>query len=250
MSRHARTPDDAAREIARVARILAAAGLVEAFGHVSARLPKGGFAITSTTPLASTRPDDVRAVHPGIQPGEGTPLEAPLHAAIYSKRADVEAICRTHSPAAVGWGARLEAPPLLHGLGMLAGGVRVCNHAELVTDERSGSSVAESLGGADCILLRANGALATGASLQQATVRAYYLEQRCRVALEAGPAGRALDDGERERRARWLVAEQPRAWSWLTQSFDPQAPAQGQRFRRQEQPDDDEEEVAHASGRT
>ena len=40
-----------ATEVASVARLVAAAGLAEGFGHVSARLPGGGFAITSTAPL-------------------------------------------------------------------------------------------------------------------------------------------------------------------------------------------------------
>ena len=42
-------------QVASVARLIAAAGLAEAFGHVSARLDGGGFAITSTGPSAPPR---------------------------------------------------------------------------------------------------------------------------------------------------------------------------------------------------
>ena len=40
-------------EVASTARMLSVAGLVEAFGHVSARLEGGGFLITPTLPMLS-----------------------------------------------------------------------------------------------------------------------------------------------------------------------------------------------------
>ena len=110
---------------------MSAAGLAEAFGHVSARW-KGGFAITSTLPFAVAGPEGVVVVPDAGDPpsgGAGAPLETPMHAAVYLARPDVGAICRGHPPAVVAWGTGIEELPLLHGLGALAG-TRVWVHPD------------------------------------------------------------------------------------------------------------------------
>lgn len=220
--------------VAEVARILAGAGLVEAFGHVSARLPggsgrtggsggSGGFLLTSTDPLGGQSGASIHALDAGgavVQAGAdgGVPLEAPLHAAIYSARPDVGAICRTHSRAAVAWGVRGAVPPLLHGLGGLSGAVLAwCEDADLVVRAEQGAAAAAALGAADCLLVRANGNVATGATLSQAAVRAWFLEERARVALEAGLEASPLTD--LDARARHFAAEEARAWRWLQETY-------------------------------
>lgn len=215
-----------AAQVARAARMLAAAGLVEGFGHVSARAPEG-FVITSTAPLGAMRAEDV-----GPPGSPDRPLETPLHAAIYRARPDVAAVCRTHSPAAVAWGARGQAPPLVHGLGGLSGAIACGPATDLVTDGPSGDAAAAALGGADVLLPRANGAVCTGESLEIALVRAWFLEERARVALDAGPSARPLDDDELRARARHFPAETARAWQWLAMRFpgadDPIARIEGE----------------------
>jgi ribulose-5-phosphate 4-epimerase/fuculose-1-phosphate aldolase len=220
MSGPARTSDPARpAEVAEAARIIAGAGLVEAFGHISARAADG-FMITPTRPLGAAQGDDVfrldpegRAVGEAGRPAD-LPLEAPMHAAIYAARGDISAICRTHSAAAVRAGARGVVPPLLHGLGGLAGQVSFCARTDLVTDLEAGHEIAADLGGADCLLIRANGAVATGGSLAEAVVRARYLEERCLVGEGSDPDA-GLDPGELSDRSRWFGKESDRAWSWM-----------------------------------
>ncbi len=219
--------------VAAIARLLARDGLVEAFGHVSARVP-GGFLMTPTTPpLAAARSGDVLALD-----GDGRviagdpaarPLEAPLHAAIYRARPDVGAICRTHSPHAAAWAARGELPPLCHGLGMLAGELALHDGFDLVADEAAGAAAVRDLGAADCLLLRANGAVATAATLERAAVRAHYLEERAAIATASGTA-RPLARDEMSRRGRHVEAEAARAWRWLAlrhgdQDLQPDSPS-------------------------
>lgn len=205
-----------AAEVASTARLLAAAGLVEAFGHVSARIDGDGFAITSTAPLGRATAAEVIACDPGGIPlgeGAGLPLETPLHAAIYAAREDVGAVCRTHSPAAVAAGAAGAVPPVSHGLGGLSGRVALSADPQLVTERERAAAAAAELGDADCLLIRANGAVATAPTLPAAAVRAWFLEERARVALAAG--GAALATADLEERARHYPAELERAWSWL-----------------------------------
>jgi ribulose-5-phosphate 4-epimerase/fuculose-1-phosphate aldolase len=204
-------------DVASVARLIAAAGLVDAFGHVSARTDEG-FLLTATTPLGAATAEEVHelGVEVGTDAGGSSlPLEAPLHAAIYRSRPDVGAVCRTHSPAMVACGARGVAPPPMHGLGGLSGELSLCARADLVTTAAAGEEAAAALGSAASLVMRGNGGLATGVDLAQAAVRAYYLEERCRVALEAGAAGVALSGDDMQARQRWYEGEEARAWRWL-----------------------------------
>lgn len=204
------------REVAEAARILSGAGLVEAFGHVSVR-SGDGFLITATRPLGASGESDVHPIDRAGNAPEGAadvPLETPMHAAVYEAREDVNAICRTHSPAAVRAGARGQVPPLVHGLGGLAGEVALCGRTDLVTDREAGEQVAQDLGGADALLIRGNGSVATGRSLGEAVVRARYLEERCLVGEDLDP-----EEGWRadllDPRARWFEKETTRAWAWM-----------------------------------
>lgn len=213
--------------VAEVARIVAGARLVDAFGHVSVRDGDGGdfggFLLTSTDPLGSQSAASIHTLDAAgavVEQGAagGVPLEAPLHAAIYAARPDVGAICRTHSPAAVAWGVRGEVPPLLHGLGGLAGAVAAWGgDVNLVVSSAQGKALAAALDTADCLLVQANGNVATGATLSQAAVRAWYLEERARVALDAGLEASHLTD--LDARARHFAAEEARAWRWLQETY-------------------------------
>ena len=188
---------DAVRaEVAATARMLCEAGLVEAFGHVSARLSDGGIAITPTTPLLAVTAADVVVVDAdGVAPPRSAaPLEVPLHAAIYRARPDVAAICRGHGRSMVAWGVGTTPLPLLHGLGAIAGR-QVLVHPDplLVTSAAAGDAVATTLGTDDAVLLRSNGGLAVGSTLAEAATRLWFTEERAAVALAAaatGPAGR------------------------------------------------------------
>jgi ribulose-5-phosphate 4-epimerase/fuculose-1-phosphate aldolase len=212
-----------AEDVAQAARIVAGARLVDAFGHVSARC-EGGFLLSATAPLGTQTATSIHrlgedgTVLAAGASGDGVPLEAPLHAAVYAARPDVGAICRTHSPAAVVWGVRGAAPPLLHGLGGLSGTVAAWDgDSDLVVTAAQGAAAAAALGAADCLLVQANGNVATGATIEQATVRAWFLEERARVALEAGLEASPLT--EPDVRARHYAAEEARAWRWLQETF-------------------------------
>ncbi len=214
-----------AEAVAFTARMLAATGLVEAFGHVSARTPDG-FLITSTRPLFEAAEEDVIAVEGGTPvagPVNYVPLETPMHAAIYQARPDVGAICRGHPPYAVTWGVSTEPLPLLHGLGGMAGRV-VPSHPdiELIKTPGAGQAVAETLGDHASVLLAANGCLAVGEDLSEAAARLWYLEERARVAVQVRMAGLATAPVRSytwDRRLQDSVPEMVRAKQWMHHSF-------------------------------
>ena len=197
-------------------------GLVEAFGHVSARLPEGGFMITATRPLPGARAAEVLQLSDKgeIISGEAEllPLETPLHVAIYAARPDVGALCRTHSPHAVAWGARSAVPPLVIGLDGLSGEIALHDDTDLVVEIAAGAAAASSMGDADCLLIRANGNICSGGLLSEAVVRAWFLEQRAANAARIGDAA-PLEGEQLARRSRHYDVELVRAWRWCRAQF-------------------------------
>jgi len=206
--------------VASAARLVSRAGLVEAFGHVSARTDDG-FLISSTRPMADAHPDGVVEVAADGSVPEGTPdvpIETPMHAAIYRSRGDVGAVCRTHSPAAVIAGSAGRVPPVSHGLGGLSGEVRLCGYSDLVSSPEAADRVASDLEGAACLLLRGNGSVVVGRDLPEAIVRAWYLEERCEVSGRV-PEGQSFSEEELDLRSRWFDRESERAWAWLRRTY-------------------------------
>ncbi len=213
-------------EVAATARMLAAAGLVEAFGHVSARC-SGGFLITPTSPMLNAVADTIITVSDSGEilddPAGAAPLETPLHGAIYRARPDVGAICRGHGAAMVAWGVGTDDLPLRHGLGAIAG-ARIPVHPdfELIAGTESAEGAAATLGPHHGVLLRANGGLAVGADLLEAATRLWFLEERARVVLDA--AGGAGADIDWAPRLAHTAIELRRAKAWFAARFAPATP--------------------------
>ncbi len=219
-------------DIAVTARMMVSAGLMEAFGHVSARTP-AGFLITSTRPMGAATKRDVIAIEDGTPvsgPVGELPLETPMHDAIYRARPDVAAICRGHPPFIVVWGVTGDRLPLVHGLGGMAGGVvRVHPEIQLIKTGEAGDAVARTLGD-DCgVLLQGNGCLTVGGGLLEAVTRMWYLEERARVVIQARSAGIGLPQAPRK---EWLTrlgdsaAELKRAKQWMLHTFGAAPPTE------------------------
>lgn len=192
--------------LARAGRALAAAGLVTAFGHVSARLDVGRLLITPPCPLGTLDPADPTAVELELDATElpaGAPREAWLHVEIARTRPDVGAICRAQPRAATT--AVAAGVPLvpLHGQAALLGpGVAVHADPRLVRDRALGVEVATALGDGFTCVLRGNGAVTVGAGIGDAVARMWILEETARMALLAAAAGSPVP----------LTADEAGAW--------------------------------------
>lgn len=207
-------------DLLAAARALAAAGLVNAFGHVAARAGDAGLRITPPRPLGSLAPGDpltTVALEAWELPA-GVPGEAWIHVGILSARDDVAAVCRAQpvSPAAA-TAAGLTIRPL-HGQGVFVGRqVPVFDDARLVRTHAQGEAVAARLGGAPALILRGNGAVTVGRNVGEAVARMWVLEASATLNLQAAAAGtpRVLDE---QALAYWEgVAPEilARIWAWL-----------------------------------
>src|SRR5205814_7761222 len=117
-------------------------------------------------------------------------LETPLHLAIYRARPDAAAICRTYSRYAGIMGATNQRIEVAHGLGgMLGRYVPVHPDCDLIVDDPMAEAAVDSLGQSTALLLRGNGALATGSSLERAVVNAILLEEAAMLCVLGAPLG-------------------------------------------------------------
>jgi HCOMODA/2-hydroxy-3-carboxy-muconic semialdehyde decarboxylase len=214
-----------ASRIRVAARALAKAGLVHAYGHCSARLGQHDFLVSPAKPLALVAKQDALVIVPttGKLPVGALP-EVIAHQHIYRQRAEVGGVVRFQSPHVMALSALGRTPRALHGLGAyFAPCPPLHSDPRLVRDDKSAAALAERMGGSRAIVLRGNGAITAGASIEEAVALAWYLEDAARVELavlntglepqEFTPAevrDRAIDVGSMLRRMwNWMSADDP-----------------------------------------
>lgn len=208
-------------ELAAAARALAAAGLVDAFGHVSVRLDADSMLITPPCPLGDVRADS-RFVQVRLNVDElppGVPKEAWLHLAVYRRRPDVGAVCRAQPDAALRAGVAGVPVYAVHGQGALLGDeVPVHDDARLVRDAVLAEAVAETLDDGWALILRGNGAVTAGRRLGHAISRMGLLESSARLHLDAAAAGRSPRPLSTAERSVWQAAGEElldRIWDYM-----------------------------------
>jgi L-fuculose-phosphate aldolase len=150
------------------------------------RLDGNFMAITPTgTDYLSMRAEDIVIVN--LETGEargGKPSsEKDLHAEIYRRRSEVEAVIHTHSMSACTVAAaRREVPPILDDLAQIVGpSLRVADYA-LPGTPKMRKTVLRALRGRMAALMANHGAVALGRSMEEALVCARIVEKGCRGA--------------------------------------------------------------------
>jgi HCOMODA/2-hydroxy-3-carboxy-muconic semialdehyde decarboxylase len=221
----ARSSSATASRIRVAARTLAKAGLVHAYGHCSARLGEHQFLVSPSKPLGLVATQDVPVVvaTTGKLPVGALP-EVVAHQHIYRLRADVGGVVRFQSPHVMALSALGRTPRALHGFGAyFAPCPPLHPDPRLVRNEASAAALAERMSGARAIVMRGNGAITAGATLEEAVALAWYLEDAARVELAVLNTGleplvftaeevrdRAIDVGSMlQRMWNWMSADDP-----------------------------------------
>jgi HCOMODA/2-hydroxy-3-carboxy-muconic semialdehyde decarboxylase len=186
---------DIIADLAAAARILAARGVVDGFGHVSMRHPDAPDRYLMSRALAPALvvPGDIVEYDLGSDTVQGDTrkgfLERFIHGEIYRARPDINAVVHSHSPSVIPFGL-VDRPmqAMFHNAAFLAKGVPVFDIAAdfgdtdmLVCDCTKGVALAKVLGDKDIALMRAHGSVACGPTLQTAVFRAVYTEVSARV---------------------------------------------------------------------
>ena len=215
---------DAAAGAARIrlaARALARSGLVHAYGHCSVRVSPTQFLVSPPKPLGLVGASDIPVAvsTTGVLPPGALP-EVIAHQHIYRRREDVGAVARFQSPHLVALSALGRTPRALHGFGAyFAPRPPLHSDPRLVRDDASAAALAASLGAGRGIVMRGNGAITVGRTLEEAVALAWYLEDAARVemaALSTGLEAQELTPDEARVRATVSGRLFERMWEWMT----------------------------------
>jgi ribulose-5-phosphate 4-epimerase/fuculose-1-phosphate aldolase len=186
-------------DIVAGSRILADLGVVDAFGHVSARHPTNPnrFLMSrSLAPALVTSGDvmefdlDGNAIDAG---GRAVFLERFIHGEIYKARPDVMAVVHTHSPGVIPFTvSQVPLRPLFHNAAFRGAGAPVWEIRKefgetdmLVRDSVRGKSLAAMLGDKTVVLMRGHGDVTVGPSVKVAVFRAYYTDVDAKLQTQA-----------------------------------------------------------------
>ncbi len=199
-------PAAAALEVVQAGHILAAKGVLDAFGHASRRHPQDPalFLMSRNLAPASVTQADILvhdlAGQPVSEPGARVYLERFIHAEIYRRRPDVQAIVHSHSPSVLPFtvSANHRVRPLCHLCGFLAGTAHPFEIAAIAGDGTDllirsaalGQALADHLGEQAVVLMRGHGFTCVGDSMAEAVFRAVYTGVNCQAqlaALQLGP---------------------------------------------------------------
>jgi ribulose-5-phosphate 4-epimerase/fuculose-1-phosphate aldolase len=204
---HAQTPaappstSDAAvtEDIVIGSRVLAEFGVLDGFGHVSARDPNNPnrFLMSRSLAPALVTADDIMAFDldgNAIDPrGRSVFLERFIHSEIYKARPDVMSVVHTHSPGVIPFSVtQVPLRPMYHNAAFLAAGAPVWDIRKefgetdmLVRDGARGKSLADVLGDKPVVLMRGHGDVTVGPSVKMAVFRAYYTDVNARLQSQA-----------------------------------------------------------------
>ncbi len=213
-------------------RILADQGIVDAFGHVSARHDGRADRFLMARNLAPGLVTEADILEYEVATGEAVRADPPrlylerwIHSEIYKARPDVMAVVHNHSPAvlpfAIARGARLQ--PVCHMSGFLGSGTplfEIRDHAGessdlLIRNRPLGAALAQSLGAARVVLMRGHGCTVVAESLRVTVYRAVYTEVNAKLLLQALPLGAVdfLTPGEAEATRITNEGQAERPWN-------------------------------------
>jgi len=190
-------------------RALAQEGVIDAYGHVSARSEKDPRRYLMARQLAPelVTEDDILEFDLDSKPIDPRDRkfynERFIHGEIYKARPDVMAVVHNHAPAVVPFSCtpRSSLKPIFHmaafiGIGVPNWDIREAQKGSdmLVRTPALGHSLARKLGKYPAVLMRGHGATTVGENLQRAVGRSVYLEVNARMQFQAmviaGPRGK------------------------------------------------------------
>jgi ribulose-5-phosphate 4-epimerase/fuculose-1-phosphate aldolase len=222
-------------DIVTANRILAAEGVVDAFGHVSARHPDRPDRFLLSRALAPeliTHDDIVEYALDGAPVDADAAksyLERFIHGALYEARRDVQAVIHSHSRSVIPFGVTNEPlRPIVHSCATIGRHVPVWDAQDsfgdttlLISSMEMGRDFARVLAGNNSALMRGHGSTVIGRSVREATYTAVYLEVNAGLQLQASryPPVKFLSPGEIDKISARLADAKPaegydRAWEY------------------------------------
>jgi ribulose-5-phosphate 4-epimerase/fuculose-1-phosphate aldolase len=199
-------------ELVTANRILAREGVVDSFGHISARHPERAdrYLLSRARAPDCIEPDDIMEFtlegEPTDPRGRKPYLERFLHGAIYEARPEVQSVVHNHSPSVIPFGVTgTKLKPLLHMCASMGQEVPIWDSHDkfgdtdlLVANMDMGRDLAKLLGPRRTALMRGHGAVVVGQSIRQVVYTAVYVEVGAKLQMQAMDMGeiKFLSPGE------------------------------------------------------
>jgi HCOMODA/2-hydroxy-3-carboxy-muconic semialdehyde decarboxylase len=222
-------PDPALLEdLVAANRILSDHGVLDAYGHISARdpaHPRHYWISRSMAPALVTAADIIACDldNRPVRPGETRLFfERVIHGEIYKARPDVMAVLHNHSPSLIPFcNSDTRLRPMVGSAAFLGEGAPVFD-IRTVDDEGDlnictipqAQGLAQALGRHGLLLLRGHGAVAVGESIRQVVRRAIIAESNAKQQLQASLLGPVhfLTASEIDYARRMKPKDPERAW--------------------------------------
>lgn len=206
--------DSLVHDIVAASRILAAEGIIDSFGHVSARHPErpDRFFLPRVRAAELVTLEDILEFELDSRPVQATDArlfkERVIHGCIYQARPDVMAVCHHHAPGVMPFcSSGVELVPVFHLGATMGTRVPFWDSQDefgdtnlLVETEAQGRSLARALGPHWTILMRRHGATVAGRSVRELVFRTIYGARNAEIqqrAMLLGPV-QPLTAGEAE----------------------------------------------------
>lgn len=206
--------------------ILAKEGVLDGYGHVSARHDRdpNRYLMSRSLAPALVTTEDIMEYDLDSNPvdarGRALYTERFIHGEIYKARPDVKVVVHNHSPSVIPFGVTTKAVrPLYHMSAFIAEGVPVfeIRHAGGMTDMlvRSpalGRALARTLGSKPAALMRGHGAVVVGSDFPLAVGRSIYLEMNAKLQVQAMSLGGKITYLHPEEARKVIGDGYKRAW--------------------------------------
>ncbi len=215
-------------------RILAREQILDAFGHVSVRHPRGAdrfLLARSLAPELVTEADIMEYDLDGnpVDPrGRASYRERFIHSEIYRARREVNAVVHCHTASLLPFGVtRVPLRPMYHQSSFVADGVPVFEIRDaggmtdmLVSDAKLGRALAATLANKSVALMRGHGAVIVGDSIPTVVGRSVYLDINARVQAQAIALGGKITYIDPEEARKYAAPNNyDRAWElWKKQA--------------------------------
>src|SRR5262245_36946617 len=183
--------------------ILYRQGVVDGFGHISARHPArpDRFLLSLAKAPGRVTAEDILEFDLDVKPIDGRcrPIysERCIHSEVYKARPDVNAVIHSHSPTVIPFSVtQVPLRPVHNTASFLAAGVPVFEMRNvagmtnnLVSNSAQGKALAEILGDRPVALLRGHGNVVVGPNVRRTVSRAIYTEVNARMLIQAVTLG-------------------------------------------------------------
>lgn len=217
--------------------ILVREGVLDSYGHVSARLtsPLSGYLLSRS--LAPELVEAADLIQYSLNSQPFTPevrsqyLERFIHGEIYRARPDVNAIAHCHSPALIPFSvSSVPMLPLYHMAAFVGFGVPVFDIRKfagmsdmIVSNAALADDLTRTLADKPAVLMRGHGAVIVGSSLREAVGRSVYLQINAQLQMQAIALGGKVEYlSPEESRKSGVPDDYERAWSnWKRQLASP-----------------------------